>query len=414
MKTLINFIEEGAKKKTPTFDSVKGKSAENNGTGGKWALNELTDNDAVPDELDKSDLDKNTKRLLMRFKQAERSDSGKGADFFIIGRAGWGKTSIIKDMAKRFKRNVITVYLDKAAKEDLGGIPVPMKGKTGAVQEMAMPAWAKIMQDNSDKKFLLFFDEMNQADPDIMNALMPIVLEHEVCGVKFDNFFVGAAGNFESENGAVNELSGPLLSRFKPLIVWETGGEAWNKAFKHLHKKWDDKLSPELIDKIQENKELFDNPREVEHKLLDYIYSLVGDDDLDVFDVDDYLDRLEGIAKDDLSRSEEAEMKKLAEYIYNFLNKKDNTEKGGRSGKGRDMVPESVREAIKYGMKFGYIKDGNTKYGISEENISSVVDENDCNAEMLERIINKFKEDGLDFKFKKNSEWQEKGYADPS
>ena len=57
MKTLINFIEEGAKK-TPTFDSAKGKSAENNGTGGKWALNELTDNDAVPDELDKSDLDK--------------------------------------------------------------------------------------------------------------------------------------------------------------------------------------------------------------------------------------------------------------------------------------------------------------------------------------------------------------------
>ena len=77
---------------------------------------------------------------------------------------------------------------------------------------------------------------MNQAQPDVMNALMPIVLEHEIAGRKYgptdkngkvteSNFFVGAAGNFEDENDAVNELSGPLKSRFKPIIVWKTHDE---------------------------------------------------------------------------------------------------------------------------------------------------------------------------------------------
>ena len=155
--------------------------------------------------------------------------------FFILGEAGWGKTSIIKDMAKRFKRQVITIYLDKAEKEDLGGIPAPIKNADGRVtRKMLAPDWAEYMADHPETQFLLFFDEMNQATPDIMNALMPIVLEHQICGKKYDNFFVGAAGNFEHENDAVSDLSAPLTSRFKPIIVWETGTEeAWHEAFEH-------------------------------------------------------------------------------------------------------------------------------------------------------------------------------------
>ena len=41
---------------------------------------------------------------------------------------------------------------------------------------------------------------MNQAQPCVMNALMPIVLKNVICNVQFDNFMVGAAGNFEDEN----------------------------------------------------------------------------------------------------------------------------------------------------------------------------------------------------------------------
>lgn len=278
MKNLEEFVSEinegrpkGSKNKVPgapSFDQLDGKTPEQNGSKHervKWALNEPTDNDTIEDnDIDLNDPDntKSVKKLIDKFDAEE--------DFFIEGRAGWGKTSIIKKLAKKYGRDVITVYLDKAEATDLGGIPVPVQGnkthakvknalgkeeeREFAVQIKAMPSWAKLMLDNPDRKFLLFFDEMNQAAPDVMNALMPIVLEHEICEVKFDNFFVGSAGNLEEENeGGINQLSGPLKSRFKPIITWETNTPAaWKQTFKHLHKEWDDKLGKDFVDAFEQ------------------------------------------------------------------------------------------------------------------------------------------------------------------
>ena len=277
--------------------------------------------------------------------------------------------------------------------------------------------WMEVLFDNPTKKYLLFFDEMNQAAPDVMNALMPIVLEHVISGHKFKNFIVGAAGNYESENDAVSEMSVPLKSRFKPIIVWETGGAAWKDAFKYLHKKWDDKLSKDLLDKFEENAEIFNNPRELEHKVIKFLYELKEEGDYDEFDAEDYLDRLEGLAKEDLTRTQEKSIKELADDIFGFMNNKGDKEEkksvGRSSRKDINMVDENIKAAIKHGMKFGYIEQDGVKYGISEENISAIVDKDECNAEMLERIINSFKNNDIEFKFKKNEEWKKKGYKDP-
>ena len=414
-KSLINeYRTPGSKNKKVEMDDIDGKPAEKNGTDGQFAVNEPKDNKAQKVEIDKDALDKNMKRLLMKFKTEE--------DFFIIGKAGWGKTSIIKDLAKKFNREVVTFYLDKAEGTDLGGIPVPTQDKNGkGKQELLLPPFAQIIADNPDKKFLLFFDEMNQAAPDVMNALMPIVLEHEIAGRKFDNFFVGAAGNFESENGAVNELSGPLKSRFKPIIVWETGGDAWKGAFHHLHKIWDEKLGKKLIDRFEENAELFENPREIEQKIFRFIERMKNDDDKDYLDAEDYLERLQGLVKDDLTRTQETQLSKLAEDIYNFINSKEDKEKenSGRASRKADinMIPKNLLEAIKKGMTQGYIsveENGKqVKYGISRENINSI-DESELNGEMMERLINKLEADGLKFKFNKNEEWRKAGYKDPN
>ena len=99
-----------------------------------------------------------------------------------------------------------------------------------------------------------------------------------------------------------------------------------------------------------------------------------------------------------------ATKREALEYEREFLLKKS---------KDVNMVDENIKNAIKQGMKFGYIEQDGVKYGISEENISSIVDQDQCNAEMLERIINKFKNDDIEFKFKKNEEWKKKGYKDP-
>ena len=423
MRNLYNYVFDEPRKKTINEANVNperivGKDAKKNGTGGKFAIDEPTDNDVV-EPLSKDQLNKNMKRLLMKFKADE--------PFFIMGEAGWGKTSIIKSMAKRFGRTVITVYLDKCEATDLGGIPVPREDKRGnAYVDSAMPAWAQYMLEHDDQEFLLFFDEMNQADGAVMNALMPIVLETEVCGVKFDNFIVGAAGNFDHENDAVNELSGPLKSRFKPIIVWETGGDAeWKQAFDFMHKEWDSKLGedgPEYINLLYENRDLFQNPREVEHKILKWCSKMVDTDDKDLFDVEDYLDRLSGLAKEDLNRTQEDKLKKLAEATYNLVNGLSLSPERKRS-KGKEMMDETLKNTIKKAMRNGFMTNGpdssdKRKYGISKENAPLVfcdpeMTENACNREMFDRYINKLEADGLKFKYETDDEWRDAGLVDP-
>ena len=414
------------------LDKIDGKDANKNGTDGKMGFNEPVDPkadktlNAGPIVLDKSKMSINEKRLYMKFKTED--------DFFIVGRAGWGKTSLIHQLANKFGYEVIPFYLDKCEAVDLGGTPIPVKDKEGDPQiKVSLPTFAEKLKANPNKKFLLFFDEMNQAAPDVMNALMPIVLEHEIAGQKFgkkdsngnvieSNFFVGAAGNFESENGAVNELSGPLKSRFKPIIVWETDTpETWRSTFNYIHSTWDDKIGKELVDEIDKNHESFENPREIEHKLIKkYIYKMIVDKDN--FDVDEWLDHLQRLAKDNLSRSQEDNLTKLAEKIFKFVKnggkdeeKNDDKQKGNRDRKDREGIPENVKMLIKHGMQEGWVKQPNDpkKYGISRENIYNIED-TILNGEQMERLISKFEADGIKFKYEKDEEWKMAGYSDPN
>ena len=413
MRNLEQFVLE----EKDLLDKVDGKKPQvdpNSKHKIKWAVDEPVDDDASDGvDLNSEDNTDSMEDLIDKFDTEE--------DFFIIGRAGWGKTSIIKKLAKKYGKKVVTVYLDKAEATDLGGIPIPTKGKTGAVQEKAMPSWAKVMQDEPDQEFLLFFDEMNQAAPDVMNALMPIVLEHEICEVKFDNFFVGAAGNFEDENGAVNELSGPLKSRFKPLITWETGGAAWKPAFKYLHKKWDKYLTKDLVDKFEEAADCFENPRELEMKVFQYIHRM-KENGGERNSAKKYLRRLQNLAKEDLSRTEQKQLEKLADDMFGFISGETKEEKPSRrSSKDSNMVPESIKTTIKAAMKDGYFtldieengKIKKVKFGVCKETIADIIDSEECNAEMLERTIRKFENDGLTWKYDKPQDWKKLNLEDP-
>lgn len=423
MRKLYNYVFDEPKKKTVNEAEVNperivGKSAMRNGSHGKFAIDEPTDDDAVG-PLPKDQMNNNMKNLLMKFAADE--------PFFIMGEAGWGKTSIIKNMAKKFGRTIITVYLDKCEATDLGGIPVPREDKRGnAYVDSAMPVWAQYMLDHEDTDFLLFFDEMNQADGAVMNALMPIVLENDICGVHFDNFMVGAAGNFDHENDAVNELSGPLKSRFKPIIIWETGGDPeWKQAFDYMHKEWDKKLGkegPKFIDILHENRDLFQNPREVEHKILKWCSKIYASPYKDRIGVENILKRLEGLAKEDLSRTQEDKIKKLAEIAYNLVNDLPLVPERSR-GKGKEMMDEKLKTTIKKAMKNGFMTNGpessdKRKYGISRENAHLVfcdpeMTENPINREMLDRFINKMEADGITFKYETDDEWRKAGLTDP-
>lgn len=324
----------------------------------KWAVDEPTDDDAAR-YADKEEWDTNMKMLRARLRA--------GKPFFCLGHAGWGKTAVIKSVAKKFGYTIITVYLDKAVPEDLDGIPVPMEGSGGSVyQERALPGWAAYMLENPDKKFLLFFDEMNQADPRVMNALMPIVQENTIGGVDFKVngkpiFIVGAAGNYKDENAAVSKMSEPLMERFAPVIQWEDNTpEAWSNNFNnYMHKRWDSKVGKKLVDEFEKNCTLFRSPRVVDQKLLEFIWEIkqLGEDEWDYYDPSFYLKYMhgEGILVDNLSQSEKKDVEKLAEYIDTWM-REGNTE-AKQNNRSRDLMdaPDTLKKEILFGMEKGFL-----------------------------------------------------------
>ena len=405
------FSAGGKVLKMAQLKKEEGKKATANASRGTWAINEPENNDAFDEsELSPEKLTKNKKALLGKFRAEE--------DFFIMGKAGWGKTALIKKMASTFKRSIVTVYLDKAMATDLGGIPIPTRSSKGnAKQEYAMPGWAAEMLENPDKEYLLFFDEMNQAAPDVMNALMPIVLEHEICGIKFDNFFVGAAGNFESENQAVNELSGPLASRFKPIIEWDVNStQAWDDVFEHLHRVWDGVFGPEFIEKFHEKDELFENPREIEHKIFKFLQKLIASgQDNSVFDADYFNERLIQLAKKELTPTEKDKLATLAEDIYEYMMSGGTSLKPTKkSSKTAEMIPNDVQEILTCAIRDGYFMFGppggdKEKYGVSKESIFDIYDADVVNAEQINRLIKKLKADGVDFYYKTDAEVKKDG-----
>jgi len=378
----------------------------------------------------KGELSKNEKKIKMRMLANK--------PFYVIGHAGWGKSEIIMALANKMGYEVNRVFLDKAVKEDLGGIPIPVKSGDASKQDMAMPAWAAKMYENPDQKYLLFFDEMNQADPQVMNALMPIVQDTEVCGIKFDNFIVGAAGNYESENDAVNELSAPLKSRFAPLIVWDDNSpSSWKAAFEYLHKKLDEKMGKDLINKFQADCKLFMSPREIEKKVFDYIYDIWESGDYDDFTVDDFKDYLvgedeeyEGLFRKDIARSDrDKEGRVLAQAMYDWIHRKETqaAEEASRNSgrrKNQEMLDTELVESMKKAIRNGYMSDPDDpkkKYGVAEENFLGgvgdrcIMSRDLCSPEQLARLVKTMQEKmGKDpWKFHKISEYKAKGYLDP-
>lgn len=428
-----------------SIDRLKGKSEDANGSGGLFSVDAPTEEDLVP--IESLPSSKNKRRLYSKLEAEE--------PFFIQGRAGWAKTSLIKQMAKKFGRTIITVYLDKAERTDLGGTPVPVESEIRgqkAKLEYAFPVWAQYMLEHPETNFLLFFDEMNQAAPDILNALMPIVLENEICNRKFNNFMVGAAGNLQSEND-LQELPAPLRSRFGTPIIWETNTEStWSDAFAYLRtakpklnshytgdKTWSDILGSEIIDELEKSAMFFKNPRELERILLNQVYVKSKSKFHADWTPEEILEILESIAEDNASYSRYSEkqkadqLSKLAEVITNFIHsggkpqeageeetKKARKAKGGRRAANavafdQDTI-DSIARALKKGFTLG--SDGETKYGISKESVLDTVattEDEKLTAEQKEQLMRKInaymEKNKLVTKFETDKEFLDKGYV---
>ena len=428
------------KMKDPEKDLSKLKGQPASKSHGVFAVDEPTDNDNL-DNLDPDEISENEEQLINALSTCLGSKS-KHVGFFIIGHAGWGKTSIIKSIAKKFKMSVITVYLDKAERTDLGGIPVAVHENGQTYQSMAMPMWARYMYDRPDQKFLLFFDEFNQATPDIMNALMPIVQEHEIAGYKFDNFIVGAAGNYQDENVGVlsDVVDNKALAQRLIRIPWKDGDdESWDDALKFMHKTWDkefDGHGKEIIDLFSQKNiySMFESPRLIDQQILEDFNNklevhqqVMKGEKPKVLAVTPkrLLMKLEQVvslntAVDINDRTVQNNIRNLADNIFNIAFNAAGDEVGASEKKSTarrsvaslsEAQLKTLKKMLTTG-RLGNMRDPDTKeyIEVSVEDLENpdvfpIVDQfKDCTAEMMKQAIKALRMEGVKPKYEKTSD----------
>lgn len=402
--------DQETQQEQPKLKDLIGLDAEENNTDGIYEIEPPTDDDLL-DDLDPENMSENEQTITMCFASEK--------PFFVQGEAGWGKTSIIKKIAHKYGYTICIVYLDKCDVTDLLGMPVNSEDKSGhGYTRYNMPPWAHVIYSNPKTKFLLFLDEMNQADTAVQNACMPIVKERVVSGRRLKNMMVCAAGNFKHENqGGVHDLSIPLESRFGGIITWVSGD--WASAMDHLKKKHAKEFEgSSILDKIEKNATLFKNPRDVEDFIIETLVNYKKNyNKIKGIPTKMYLKQLQRIAADDLSQSGEDDLAQLADDCYAFVHGQEDNN-GDEREKNILMIPQEQVEAIKDGIIKGWMTSGDEsdtkKYGISKENVRELpITEEIGNRESLEMLIDMLEADGIKYRFEKNKDFEEAGYYDP-
>lgn len=250
-------------------------------------------------------------------------------DFFVYDETGWGKTASVMKYADEFQLTVVTVCLDVIKVTDLGGTPVPqtkkiIDHKNGGEKKIEfttdfLPAWAGYMAARPHIQFLLFFDGLHLEDIKMMTALKSIILTKTICGVKFDNFFVGVEGNYTFDGVPVDKLPIPFRSCLA-VVRWERN---WDRHFAWAHKNYDDKVGAELIDKVESLKKCWESPRAVTRNIYDWVSKSLKNDELRLEPEDYYYDLEENTVCRTCPMGSSAvdprAIKEFAEWVYDYV-----------------------------------------------------------------------------------------------
>lgn len=163
---------------------------------------------------------------------------------FIHGTMGIGKSSIVKQIAKKLKRQFIDIRLSQIDQTDLRGMPY-------FNPDDKLMHWAPPMELPNDpsSNAIIFLDEMNAAPPSVLAAAYQLILDRRVGTYTLpDNVVVIAAGNKSTDNGVTFKMPAPLANRF---IHFELGldYESW--------RDWaiDNRMNAQVIGYLEDNRQ---------------------------------------------------------------------------------------------------------------------------------------------------------------
>lgn len=197
-----------------------------------------------------------------------------GKNIAIFGNKGQGKSANVYQYVKETDKNLLLFSLAMEIPETIGGIPyaqVSDKAKAEYFKKL-LDARLQPIIETQGKNWVIFFDEGNQALPEVYNAMYGIAHpdpeERNWAGHPIPYAQVILAGNLsDGTDGTVylNELPDPLLDRFYVMKLKPSKKDATD----YLKKKY--KNIPQVAKYIKVLLDANINPRNTERVLADML-----------------------------------------------------------------------------------------------------------------------------------------------
>ena len=141
---------------------------------------------------------------------------------FLWGPPGAGKSSIVRQIARRRKVELIDIRASLLDPTDLRGIPAIENGQAVWTPPSFLPR-------KRDSSGILFFDELNAAPPLVQASLYQLTLDRRVGEYELpENWRIIAAGNRAEDSSIVFRMPAALANRFVHLD-FEVDFEDWKR-----------------------------------------------------------------------------------------------------------------------------------------------------------------------------------------
>lgn len=132
---------------------------------------------------------------------------------YILSSPGMGKSSLAKQIAKKFNLKFIDIRLAQCTPEDLNGFPMRVGNKATFVPFDQFPIVGDEVPEGYDG-WLILFDELSSAGKSVQAAAYRPILDREVGSHKLHpKCAVMAAGNLMTDKAVVTAMSTALQSR---------------------------------------------------------------------------------------------------------------------------------------------------------------------------------------------------------
>jgi hypothetical protein len=156
------------------------------------------------------------------------SEKGIKVPIAVHGTHGIGKTEIIKQLVESAGYNFVVLHLSTQEVGDLIGLPYKIPDPYNPGAEISMFAKPEFLANASEfEKTVFFLDEMNRAEPYVLQTMLPFALEGVLHTHKIKPLdIIISAMNPDTANYNVTTISDKaLLSRFMHLYLEPTGSE---------------------------------------------------------------------------------------------------------------------------------------------------------------------------------------------